>query len=656
MKALKSVLLTVFLLLFVSLAAGQTATSEGAEKPLWGWATVADFEQATGNTLSEFHQAPMLQELVDGGSLQPLTERLPAEPLVDNPFEEVGTYGGSLTLAQVSDTVGYPASNFTTVEYMLTLARDGQTIVPNIAKGWEFSDDGQTFTLFLRPGLKWSDGAPFTSDDILFWWNDVTLNQDITPNVPQAFQPGGEPMGVEKVDDYTVRFTFAAPYTAFLAHLSGVVFNGVQGDIFEAAHYLKPFHQTYNPDVEAEAKAAGYETWVQYFNAKKYSWLRVTPGVPTMGPWMVADRSPQGTVLTRNPYYFKVDTAGNQLPYIDRVVATNFDTSANLAVKMAAGGYDYQDWGTSISDYPAFVDGADRGDYNTWLAPTLWTSFAAYSVNQNYAGDAADGDVLRDVRFREALSLALNRDEINDIIALGQGTPFQATVHPSASFYKDEWGEYMIEHDPDGANALLDEMGMDARDNEGFRLRPDGQPFTLIISNVPDAVPAKISELARDYWQAVGVRTSVKDTERTLMIEQFDSGDFMVSGWAMDATSPLAFQIGANPYMSGWQWAPQWTLWNNSNGEGGEEPPADVKRMFELYRDLPTTPVADQDAAMTEMFDLWGRGLYRIGTVGLVPIPAVTRNGLGNVDENTYTSNSSIGIGTFNRHYQFFWK
>ncbi len=652
MNKVKNILFVV-IVGFFGFALGQSAP---AEKPLWGWATVADYEQATGNTLSEFHQAPMLQELVDQGTLPPLEQRLPEEPLVDNPFGEVGKYGGSLTLAQVSDTVGYPASNFTTAEYMLNLARDGQTIVPNIAKGWSFSDDGKTFTLSLRPGMKWSDGAPFTADDVLFWWNDIILNEEITPNVPQAFQPGGQPMKVKKLDEYTLEFGFTAPYFSFLAHLAGVVFNGVQGDIFEAAHYLKPFHKTYNPNVEAEAKAAGYETWVQYFGAKRYEWFRVTPDVPTMGPWVVRERSPQGTVMERNPYYFKVDTAGNQLPYINRVVATNFDNTANLAVKMAAGQYDYQDWGTSISDYPAFVDGADRGNYHPWLAPSLWTSIAAYSVNQNYAGAKAVGDVLRDVRFRQALSLALNRDEINDIIALGQGTPLQATISPTSSAYKDDWGNYMIEYNPDQANKLLDEMGMDKRDNENFRLRSDGQPFTLTISNVPDAVPAKISELVRDYWQAVGIRTGVKDTERTLMGEQFDSGDFMVAGWAMDGVSEEAIKIGANGYISGQQWAPQWQLWYNSNGAQGEEPPAAVQRMFELYRNLPTMSEADQQTALTEIFDLWEKGLYRIGTIGLVPKPAVTRNGLGNVDENTFTDNASIGIGTYNRHYQFYWQ
>jgi len=353
------------------------------EKPLWGWPSVTDFEADTGETMPALQQAPALQELVDRGELPPLEQRLPAEPLVDNPFEEVGRYGGTLTLAQVSNTVAYPASNFTTFEPLFSLARDGKEIVPNIAKGWEFSEDGTSFTVFLREGMRWSDGAPFTADDILFFWNDILLNEEITPAIPQSYRPGGEPMEVTKVDGYTVRLTFAVPYYAILPNLAGIVFNGCQGDAFEAAHYLKQFHKAYNPDVDRLAREAGFETWVQFFDSKRYYWYRATPDVPTVGPWRIAQRTPEGTVLERNPYYFKVDTVGNQLPYIDRVVATNFGDTANLTVKMTAGQYDYQDWSTSIDDYPAFVSEAERGDYHAWLAPSLWTSVAAYSVNHS---------------------------------------------------------------------------------------------------------------------------------------------------------------------------------------------------------------------------------------------------------------------------------
>jgi peptide/nickel transport system substrate-binding protein len=634
---------------------GTASPAASGEKPLWGWATVAEYEEATGETLPEFKESPLLADRVAAGDLPPVEERLPAEPLVDNPFESVGTYGGSLTLGQVSASTGFPASNFTTFESLFNLARDGSTVVPNIAKGWEFNDDGTSFTIFLREGLKWSDGDEFDADDIMFYWEDIALNEELTPNVPARFSPGGEPMEVTKVDQHTVRFDFAVPYFAILPNLSSMVFTGCQGDIFEASHYLKQFHKKYNPNVEEEAKAAGFETWTQYFESKDYEWFGVTTDIPTMGPWRVIQTVPEGTVLERNPFYYKVDTEGNQLPYIDRVTATIFNDSGTLALKMVAGEYDYQDWSTSMADYPTFVESAEQGNYEVFLAPSLWTSIAAYSVNQNYIGDEADAAILQDVRFRQALSHAIDRDEVNQIIALGQGQPFQATVHPSASYYKEEWGNAYIEFDPDLANQLLDEMGMDQRDNEGFRLRSDGRPFSLIISDVNDAIPEKMSELIKEYWDAVGVRTIIRATDRTLMNEQFDSGEFMVAGWAMDGASEGSTALGVNSYLRGWQWAPQWYAWLNSGGEQGTEPPENVKQMQLLYDKVATMSPEEQTEALVSIWDTWKEGLWRIGTIGLVPKPGIYRRGLNNVDTNTYTDNADVGIGTFNRHYQFFW-
>ncbi len=636
-------------------AAQPTTKPAAGQKPLWGWATPADYEKATGKKLPAYNESPMLAALVKAGTLPPVDKRLPKEPDVDNPFESVGKYGGTMTLGQVASATGYPASNFTTFESLFSLARDGNTVVPNIAKGWKFNDTGTEFTIYLRDGLKWSDGADFTADDIMFYWNDIILNKELTPNVPGRFAPGGEPMKVEKLDQYSVKFTFKIPYFAILPNLSSVVFTGCQGDIFEAAHYLKKFHKTYNPNVETDAKAAGFTTWVEFFGAKRYFWWAARPDVPTMGPWRIVKSVPEGTVLERNPYYYKVDTAGNQLPYIDHVNATIFTDAATLALKMVAGEYDYQDWSTSVADYPTFMDGAKAAGYNVFMAPSLWTSIAAYSINQQYTGDKADAAILQDVRFRQALSLSINRDEINNIIALGQGTPFQATVHPSASYYKDAWGKAFIAYDVKQANSLLDTMGMDKKDGEGYRLRPDGKPFSLIISDVGDAIPPKMSELVKEYWDAVGIRTVIHATDRTLMGQQFTSGEFMVSGWAMDGSAELPVSIGTNSYLQGWQWAPQWNAWYSSNGKNGQEPPADVKKMFELYKQVPFMSPADQKTALTQIFDIWSAGLWRIGTIGMVPKPGIVRIGLKNVDTNTYTDNADVGIGTFNRHYQFYW-
>lgn len=641
----------------VETAAGEAAEeAPAAEKPIWGWSTPAEYTESTGNALPEYKESPMLAARVAAGELPPVAERLPLEPVVDNPLQSVGKYGGTLTLGQVSASTGYPASNFTTFESLFLLDRDGATIVPNIAKGWEFSNDGKTFTIFLREGMKWSDGDPFDAEDLRFMWEDVLLNPDLTPNPPSRFSPGGEPMTMTVVDPYTVQLDFAVPYYAILPNLASVVFTGVQGDIFEASHYMKQFHIDYNENAQQEAVDAGFETWQQLFESKDYEWFGVTAGIPTVGPWAVSQVVPEGTVLTANPYYYKVDIEGNQLPYIDRVTATIFNDAGTLALKMVAGEYDYQDWSTSMADYPAFVEGAGQGNYEVFLAPSLWTSIAAYSVNQQYTGDEADAAILQDVRFRQALSVGINREELNEIVALGQGQVFQATVYPNAPYYKEEWGTAYTEYDPELAASLLDEIGMSELDGEGFRLRPDGQPFTLIISDVNDAVPERMAELIKEYWDALGIRTLVRATDRTLMNQQFDSGEYMVSGWAMDGASDLSVSIGTNSYLRGWQWAPQWNAWLNSGGTSGEEPPAEIAEMLTLYNQVPYMSDEDRAAALTTIFDTWAEGLWRIGTIGMVPKPGIYRVGLGNVDTQTFTDNADVGIGTFNRHYQFYWE
>ena len=623
----------------------------------WGWSTLQEYEKATGNKIEKFYEAPMLRVKVAAGELPPVEERLPEEPLVDKPFEKVGKYGGMLRMGMVSPSIWYPAA-LHTIEYMLNLDRKAEKVVPNIAKGWKFLDEGKTFALYLRKGMKWSDGAPFTADDIMFYWEDVILNDELVPVKPKKWMPGGELMTVEKVNDYEVRFHFNKPYWGIIWYLSGTVFNGAQNDIFLPKHALKKYHIKYNPQADKLATENGYDHWWQLFNQKRYFWIdrQPNPDIPSLGPWVTKQILPEGVVYERNPYYFKIDTAGNQLPYIDTVKATPFTDMDTLALKMAAGEYDYQDWSTALKDYPVFMEGAEKGKYYVWLAPSLWGSVAAYTINQNYNEDPVIGKILRDVRFRRALSLAINREEINELFALGKGTPRQATVHPTCSFYKEEWGKAYAEYDPAKANKLLDEMGLDKRDKDGYRLRPDGKTLLIVISHAGDAAPMLISELVKGYWEDVGVKTSINPVDRSYIMTCFAAGTYMVNPWAFDGSAECAVAAGMCGYIKGWPWAPQWQTWWNTKGKEGEEPPEEVKKMFSLADEIPYLSPEERNKALKEIFDIWAKNVWRIGTIGMVPKPAITNINLGNVNTNTYTDNASVGCGTFNRIYQFFWK
>ncbi len=624
----------------------------------WGWSTLQEYEEDTGNKIEKFNEASMLRLKVAAGELPPVEERLPEEPLVDKVIDEVGTYGGVLRLAATYTALPLPASLHTTLEYMLNFDRKAEKAVPNIAKGWEFSDEGKTLTLYLRKGMKWSDGAPFTADDIIFYWESVVLNNEITPVKPKEWMPGGKLMTVEKVDDYTVSFHFSKSYWSVFWRLCGVEFRGGQNDIFLPKHALKKYHADYNAEADELAKENGYDHWWQLFNNKRDFLLgrQLHIEIPTLGPWIVKQLLPEGLVYERNPYYYKIDTAGNQLPYIDTVKATVFGDDKTKALKTLAGEYDFIEWFTSLGDYPVFMEAAEKGGYYVWLVKgTSGSGAAGCIVNQNYNEDPVMGEILRDVRFRRALSLAINREEFNELFAFGKSTPRQATVTPACSFYKEEWGKSYAEYDPEEANRLLDEMGLDKRDKEGFRLRPDGKTLLLVPLHVTDAVRIEWSEMTKEYWEDVGIKISIKPAERMYLMTCLAAGTHMIFPWGFTNAAEYAIAVGANQFIKGWGWAPLWRSWWDTNGESGEEPPEQVKRMWSLYDEVPYLPEEEKNKALEEIFDIWAENVWQVGVIGIGQVNVITNINLRNVLTGGYIG-TSTGLGTFWRLYQFFWK
>ncbi len=622
----------------------------------WGWSTLQEYEEATGNKIEKFHEAPELRLKVAAGELPPVEERLPEEPLVDKPFEEVGIYGGTLRLGMCSAAMWFPASIFT-MEYMLLMDRKAEKVVPNIAKDWEFSDEGKTLTLYLRKGMKWSDGAPFTADDILFYWKDVILNDEITPVKPKEWSPGGKLAIVEKVDDYTVSFHFSKPYWSIVWYLSGTTCKGGQNYIFLPKHALEKYHINYNPQADELAKENNYDHWWQLFNVKRDFWFikQPNPDIPSLGPWVTKQIIPEGVVYERNPYYFKIDTAGNQLPYTDTIKATIFGNTEVLVLRMVSGEYDYQPYGSMIDNYPVLMEGAEKGGYKVWLGPSFYVSIPGYIVSQNYTEDPIIAEILRDVRFRRALSLAIDREEINELLFLGKGTPQQITVHPSCSFYKEEWARSYAEYDPERANQFLDEMGMDKRDKEGYRLRPDGEPFSLIILH-DVTIKVEQSELIKGYWEAVGIKTFVKVGSQSYLATCFAAGTYMIGTWGTGQTAESVIATGMNTRIKGHFFARQWMTWWNTKGEKGEEPPEEAKRMWSLYDEAPFLSDEEKNKALQEVFDIWAENIWEIGTVAWIPLPAIANVNLGNVDTDSYPCAFDIGLGVLNRIYQLFWK
>ena len=382
----------------------------------------------------KFKEAPMLAELVKAGKLPPVEQRIPAEPLVWQPLNEIGKYGGTWRRAFTGPADGENGNRIQSSDKPLHWSADGSKIVPCVAKGYELSDDGKTYTLHLRKGMKWSDGAPFTADDFIFWFEDIYGNPEIVPTPTPEMRPQGKPGRMVKVDETTVRWEFDVPYFLFEDIMAGDTAMGggqavrqankVSFGAYAPGHYLKQFLPKYSSveAVNARAKQEGFENWVQMLHFKK-DW-ELNPDLPVLGPWRtVRPINNPIWLLERNPYYYAVDTAGNQLPYFDRVQFTLAENLEVINLRAMAGEYDEQERHIDLGKLPVLLDNQEKGNYKVHLDLGFAGSDFMFHVNQSYKGDPEIRKWLTNADFRRALSLGIDRDQLNETFWLGVGTP-----------------------------------------------------------------------------------------------------------------------------------------------------------------------------------------------------------------------------------------
>ena len=598
------------------------------------YTTLAEYEEVTGKTITSFYEPTMLRSKVASGELPPVEERLPKEPMVIQPVEEVGRYGGQLTTI-VWHGAYYPV--------MVTMTRQNPgftKVMPYIARELKFSEDYKTVTLYLREGLKYSDGHLFTVDDILFTWEDVILNEELTPAIPNRWMPGGELAKFEKIDDYTLNIHFAVPSPSKYFEFARTWMAGGQAMFFDPKHYLKKWHIKYNPEADELAKEEGYDRWEQafVFHREGVRPNTVEIGCPGLGPWVKTKATTTYTVLERNPYYFAVDTEGNQLPYIDRLIMNVKPDEETFNMQILVGEYDYVGI-KALTDIPLYIKNQEKGGYRILMAMNPPTANPGISFNLNYK-DPVLQKIFQDIRWRRAMSLAINREEINEVFYLDKATPMAVAPLPFTSFYKKEWGEAhpYIRYDPQEASELLDEMGLDSRDTEGWRLRPDGKKLVLEIQYSSDYPKrGKILEVVKEYWEAVGVTANMKPIERSYYVMQAQAGELMVGSWDVSGasegmlfTQPLRlFRFGGAELGV----AVKWHQWIQTGGEQGEEPPEEVKGYYkwidEWVTTLPGTPHYIELAQ--KIFDWYAENLWTIGTVGMPTTAFVINRNLRNV-------------------------
>lgn len=587
---------------------------------------------------TSFNEAPMLAEKVAAGQLPPLAERLPPEPLVVTPTNEVGTYGGRLTGASMAPEV----TSDLQIGQNTGLFRFSDNLTdlyPEVATGYEFSPDFMSCTISIRPGIRWSDGHPMTVDDIIFFVEDWQYNADLYPNTPGSWLVGGERLVLEKIDDHTIKFNFPKPNPAFqLIHYSGP-----PAEPWRASHYLKQFHLKYNPNVEAEAIAAGFNSWQARFTyvagTINYQYGAMNPELPVLGPWVQVSNDSQRQQYERNPYYFKVDTAGNQLPYVDFMTVEYAGSAEVMNLKAVSGELSVAGLDIQLVNYPIIRENAPISDYTVKLVFSERGADVAIAFNQAHPDPVLQA-IFSDVRFRQAMSLGINRDEINELVFLGQGTIRQATINETASFYKPEWGEAFAQHDIERANALLDEIGLDKRGSDGTRLRPDGRLFTFQLEYLPQEGPKKETcELVVKHWLDLGVRVDAIARERAYLGQRLANQEQDASAWHVDRVlerPAYAYSITGKLAPGGGsmiQYGRVWQNWFNSRGAQGVEPPQEAKDLYDAFVGWGQTEMGSPEyvEAANRVHDLIAQTLYVVGVIGQAPQPVIVKNNIENV-------------------------
>jgi len=588
--------------------------------------------------------APMFDAMVASGALPPVEERLPSEPLVQEVTDSIGSYGGTLRRAFLGPS---DHNNYTRVVYdaLVRFAPDGGEVLPHIAKGWESNDDFTQWTVFLRKGMKWSDGSAFTADDVMFWYDSILNNEELTPSKPIWMRNGdGSSVVVEKLDETSVRWTFGQPNTAFLLDLANK--DGADRSIanlaFAPAEYLKQFHPDFTDAAELEAKvsASGFETWTQLFAVEAMPHL--SGNRPSTAAW-----APKGStvadevfIIERNPYYFAVDADGQQLPYIDKVQFTFFADKETINLAAVGGEIDMQGRHIAMSNFPVLVENAEKGGYRVVTYPTFGGSDAVLMFNQTYQNDEAIGDILRNKDFRIALSYAIDREAIKELAFLGIGESRQGVPAPFSPYYPgDEYAFKYTQLNIDKANGILDDIGLTERDGDGFRLHLNGERMDLEVGVVPAfASWADIGQLVVEDWAEVGVRARVEIRERTPHFAMRDSNDLQIEIWNEDTTG---FPFSGSPKFDprslvALTFAPLVRKWVETDGAEGMAPTPEIQRLMDIIDEAKLSARPRQIELAQELFRIWADNVWEIGTVGLTPMVqgvVVVNENLRNVAE-----------------------
>ncbi|GGE15924.1 peptide ABC transporter substrate-binding protein [Aureimonas endophytica] len=607
---------------------------------------------------AEMIEPPVLKEDVAGGKLPPVAERIPAEPLVVDLAAEgkrVGDYGGSLRMieGQAKDTRRMVVYGYA----RLVGYTPDQKLQPDIAKAVDVEDE-RVFTFHLRRGHKWSDGEPFTADDFRYWWEDVIGNKQLTPfGPPREMLVDGEPPKVSFIDAETIRYEWSKPNPFFLPAIAGPQ----PLYIYRPAHYLKKYHAKY---VDAEklaqkVKDAGQRDWVALHFKYDQMYKNSDPKLPSLEPFVLRTKPPSDRfVFARNPYFHRIDTAGHQLPYLDEV-AMAIASSKLIPAKTGAGEADLQASYLVFNNYAFLRQAARNRDFDV----RRWASGKGSKItlypNLN-AKDEVWRKLFQNVDFRRALSLGMNREDINQAIFYGLGKPVIDTAQEGSPLYDAARAARYAAYDPDEANRLLDSIGLTEKES-GVRLLPDGRQMIIVVETAgEDTEQVDVLGLIAEDYRKIGIKLLIKPSERDTLSSRLAAGSTLMSVWTgLENGLPTPDWSPAQLAPTNGE-QPEWPNWGShfeTKGTMGTAPDLPVaQKLLDLNRRWTfSSDEGERTAIWKEMLDINADEALRIGIVSGIDNIVVVSKKLQNVpDRGVYNWNPGAFFGTYRMETFFF--
>jgi len=583
--------------------------------------------QVTVEVPTKRAEPPMLADLVKAGTLPPVDERLPETPVVIGGRDSIGVYGGEVRFIHFDPVWMISCYDWMAERLLHYSDIDLRTIVPNIFEAWTVSDDGTTFTFKMRKGLKWSDGQPVTSEDVRFFIEDVWFNKDLNASPMWQMRFDGKTNAtnakLDVIDDFNFKLTYAAPFGALLAHLTRWEI-GNWPSILGPSHYYKQFHNKYTDQAKLNqmAKDNKLDTWVQLYNQfcgpsqwglgywQVPDWMKTTP-YPTLSPWILKDM-PGGGLFTfeRNPYYWKIDLSGNQLPYLDNLRMDYVTTTDAAKLKLAQNELDTMGMhDVTMADYPFYKDNQPKGNFQVMDYISCMSDRDVFFpqhvifLEDGKTRDTVLEDIVNHPDFVKALSMAVDRDEINQSLLFGTARMGQLSPVPSSKYFKESYPAAWATFDKDGANKLLDGMGLTNKNAQGIRLRKDGKPLSYIIEQgglrVGPLTP-KVSEMIASYWRDIGIDATSKEVDSSLLQTRMNNNQVHCTVWHADRCTDLLFPLEPQWFIptAGGQggasaaWATWWAAADKTVA-GLIEPPDQIKKYYDLFAQMTSTTNED---------------------------------------------------------------